>query len=284
MNKNSKIIFTMIGLTTFSAGLFAYDNFFLNEEITREVVYVANRDITANTTLTKDMFKKVEVSSDSVLKGYVTDISQINGKKLIGGLLKEEVLTSMRLAEDKDLVHNLEVKIEVDGSSIDVEDNDYYNLYVILNVNGEIKIQKVFDMKQFHVVASTNGEGTATNVLTMKATEEEVLKYYDAKEKGKLVVAKNRTIDGESEVIADYDPASEDAQNAIKPEVEENNNPEPQAPEQAPTVSVVTKICEEGDNLESLSIRYKTNVETIKSLNNNKESFEIGEEIILPAN
>jgi len=281
VNKNNKIIFTMIGLTAFSASLFAFDNFFLNEETTREIVYVAKEDITANTTLTKDMFKKVQVSSDSVLTGYVTDISQINGKKLVGGLLKEEVLTTMRLTEDKDLLHNLEIKIEVDSSSIDVTDNDYYNLYVILNVNGEIKIQKVFDTKQLQVAPSTGKDGTANNVLTMRATEEEALKYYDAKEKGKLVVAKNRTIDGTNEVVTDYDPSSEDAKNAIKPNANEDKESNQT---QTPTVSIVTKVYEEGDSLESLSIRYKTNVETIKALNNNKENFEVGEEIVLPAN
>ena len=61
MNKNNKIVWTMIGLTAFSASLFTYDNFFLKEDVTREMVYVANQDIPADTTLTKDMFKKVSV-------------------------------------------------------------------------------------------------------------------------------------------------------------------------------------------------------------------------------
>ena len=271
MNKNNKIIFTMIGLTAFSASLFAYDNFFLDDEVKREVVYVASQDIPANTTLTKEMFKKVEVSSDSILTGYVTDITQVVGKQLKGGLLKDEAVTTMRLTEDKDTLHNLEIKVEVDDSSIDVTPNDFYNVYVILNVNGEVKIQKVFDMKQLEVSETTSSDGTVHRILTMRATEEEVVKYYDAKEKGKLIVAKNRTIDGGNEVTTEYDPSSEDAKNATKPStddsVEENK--------EVPTVSVVTKVYEEGDTLESLSIKYKTDVETIKSLNNNKEQFEV---------
>ncbi|WP_368262962.1 SAF domain-containing protein [Clostridium disporicum] len=279
MNKNNKIVWTMIGLTAFSASLFTYDNFFLKEDVTREMVYVANQDIPADTTLTKDMFKKVSVSSDSILTGYVTNTNEFEGKKLKGGLLKEEALTTMRLTDEEDMEHNLEIKVEVDESSIDIVSNEYYNVYVILNVNGEVKIQKVFDMKQIETKAVSTTDGSK-QTLVMKATEEEVIKYYDAKEKGKLIVAKNRVIDGGNEVITDYDPNSEDAKNAQKPTSDEESDTKTETP----TVSVITKNYEEGDTLDSLAIKYKTDVETIKALNSNKEQFEVGEEIVLPAN
>ena len=273
--KINKIIFTMVGLTAFSGALFAYDNFYLSKQNTNEVIYVAKQDIPAKTVLKEDMFQAISVPSNGVLSVYVTNLNEITGKQLKGGLLKDEPLSKNRLTTEKDLEHNLEIKIEADESSISVKNNEYVNLYVILSINGDVQIRKVFDSKQIKV--ETTGEGeTATTYLTMKANEEEVNKYLDAKERGKILVVKNNDLDGNKDVT-DYDPNSEEAQNATKPTEDEEKT-------ETPSVSVITKTFEEGDTLEDLSVKYKTSVENIKKLNNNKQEFNVGDEIILPAN
>lgn len=273
--KINKIIFTMVGLTAFSGALFAYDNFYLSKQNTNEVIYIAKQDIPAKTVLKQDMFQPISVPSNGVLPVYITNINEIAGKQLKGGLLKDEPLSKNRLTTEKDLAHNLEIKIEADPSSISVKNNEYINLYVVLNVNGDIQIRKVFDSKQIKVETVTEGE-TTTTYLTMKANEEEVSKYLDAKERGKILIVKNNDLDGNKDVT-DYDPKSEEAQNATKPEEEESKS-------ETPSVSVVTKTFEEGDTLDDLAVKYKTSVENIKKLNNNKQEFNVGDDIVLPAN
>lgn len=273
--KINKIIFTMVGLTAFSGVLFGYD-VYLNNQTEEKVIYVAKQDIPAQTTLKQDMFEAKSISLDGVLPVYVTDLNEIAGKQLKGGLLKSEPLSKGRLTTDKDLAYNLQIKIEADESSIGVSDNEFVNLYVVLNINGELQIRKVFDSKKVNVINITNADSTTTSYTTMKVNEEEVSKYLDAKERGKIIMAKNNSLDGNKDVT-EYDPESEEVKNSTKPE-EENTEGE------TPTVAVVTKTFEDGDTLDNLAIKYKTNVDNIKKLNNNKEEFNVGDEINLPAN
>lgn len=274
--KINKIIYTMVGLTAFSGALFAYDNFYLSSQNETQLIYVAKQDIPAKTVLKADMFESVKVPTAGVLPTYITNINDVVGKKLKGGLLKDEPLSKNRLTTEEDLEHNLEIRIDVDPTSISVATNDYINLYVVLNVNGDVQIKKVFDSKQVKVESSSSEEGSSS-FISIKANEEEVSKYLDANERGKILIVKNHDLDADED-ITDYDPNSEDAQNATPPTEEE------QEEGATPTVSVVEKTFEEGDTLDELAIRYKTSVENIKKLNNNKEEFNVGDIIILPAN
>lgn len=272
--KINKIIFTMIGLTAFSGALFGYD-MYLNNQTEEKIIYVAKQDIPAQTTLKKDMFEPVSIPAQGALPVYVTDLNEIAGKQLKGGILKSEPLSKNRLTTENDLTNNLQIKIEADESSIDVNDNDFINLYVILNINGELQIRKVFDTKKINLKTVSSGD-SVSSIITMKVNEEEVNKYLDAKERGKIIIVKNNSLDGNKDV-AEYDPTSEEVKNSTKP-VEDNDD------NGNPTVAVVTKTFEEGDTLEDLAIKYKTNVDSIKKLNNNKQEFNVGDEIILPAN
>lgn len=274
--KINKIIFAMVGLTTFSGALFAYDNFYLNSKNETQIIYVAKQDISAKSVLKQDMFEPVKIPTSGLLPTYVTNINEIVGKTLKGGLLKQEPLSKNRLTTETDLEHNLEIRIDVDPTSISVNTNDYINLYVVLNVNGDVQIKKVFDSKQVKVENVTTGDTNAT-FISIKANEEEVSKYLDANERGKILIVKNHDLDA-NEDITDYDPNSEEAQNAIPPTEEEKQDTS------TPSVSVIEKTFEEGDTLDELSIKYKTSVENIKKLNNNKEEFNVGDIIILPAN
>lgn len=265
--KNNKILFVIFALTAFSTFLFVMDKFYFSNNSAEEVIYVAKKDISPKTVLSKDMFQSVRIPEDGVLPNYVTNLSDIKGKTLSGILLKGEALTKNRLITEEDYEHNLEIKIETDESSINVNNGEYINAYVLLEVNGELKTKKIFDNKQvrYKIVKS----GTEVNsYLTMSVNEEEALRYMDAKERGKIIIARNKNIDESGDI--DYDPNSEDVKNAVKPSA--NND-----------VGIISKTFEEGDTLENLAIRYKTSVERIKELNG-KNEFKVGDQIILPAN
>lgn len=273
--KINKIIITMIGLATFSGALFVYDNFYLNSKDSESVIYVAKQDIPSNATLTKDMFQAMSLPKEGVLSTYVTDLNSVVGKKLKGALLKEEPLSVKRITTEKDLINNLEIKLELDQASMNVSSGEYVNVYVVLNINGDVQVRKVFDTKQVNVKDVKEGD-SSSRCVTMKVNEDEVTKYYNAREKGKILVVKNSSTDGKSD-ITKYDTNSKEAKSVIK-ETEDKEK------EESPTISVISTTFNEGDTLDNLAIKYKTSVDDIKKLNNYKEKFNVGDEIILPAN
>jgi len=274
--KINKILVSMICLSGLSVGLFAYQNFYLNKNNENIIIYVAKEDIPTKSILTNDMFKPINIPKSGVLDIYVTNINEIIGKELKGGLLKEEPLTKSRLTTNKDEKYNLEIKLESDVS-VPIKNNDYINTYVILkDSQGKVEIRKVFDTKQVFVDGiGAQSTDSAETIQKIKVTEEELNNYYDAKERGKIIIAKNTSLDGQEDITDEkYDPNSEEAQNAVKTEGKDEEN----------AVSVVEKKIEEGETLDTLALKYKTTIEEIKNLNNGKSDFKVGDNIILPAN
>lgn len=275
--KINKILVSMILLSSLSVGLFVYQNFYLNKNNENVIVYVAKDNITTNSTLTSDMFKPINIPKSGVLESYVTNINEVIGKQLRGGLLKEEPLTKTRLTTFKEEKYNLEMKIEADVL-VPIKNNDYINIYVVLkDSQGKVELRKVFDTKQVFVEgAGIQSAESSDTIYKVKATEEELTNFYDARERGKIIIAKNTSLDG-SEDITDkkYDPNSDEAKNSIKTDGE--NSPEE-------GISIVEKKIEEGDTLETLAVKYKTTEDDIKKLNNGKTEFKVGDSIVLPAN
>lgn len=276
MKMKSKNIYLsgMIGTLVIGGGLFAYQNVYLAKQNPEQVIYVAKEDIPAESEIKEDMLKAISIPSDGVLPIYVTDKKEIVGKRLVGGLLKDEPLSKSRLTTEKDLENQLELKIDYDNE-IPLTTGDYINVYVILENNGgEISVQKLFERKMVTVVTDSTKEGT-TSFNSLKVTEKEALDYYNAREKGKLVVVKDTSLDGKENITTQqFDSNSDEVKNAVKPSDENSNE----------AISIVTKTFEEGDTLEDLARTYKTDVNTIKKLNNDKSDFNVGDEINLPAN
>lgn len=275
--KVNKIMLSMGVLVGISVGMFTYQNFYLNKQNSDVLIFVAKDNIPAMTTVTNDMFKTVSIPQSGILPGYVTNINEIVGKELRGGLLKDEPLSKSRLIVNKDAKYDLEIKLESE-ISIPVSDNEYVNVYVSLtDSQGNVEVKKVFDTKQ----VSLKGAGvtiteSADAYLTVRVTEDELSTYYNAKEKGKIIVVKNNSLDATEDITDNkYDPESQEAQNAIKPSENE---------EQGSAVSVIEKKVEEGETLDTLAIKYKTTAENIINLNNGKSDFKVGDNIVLPAN
>ena len=274
----NKIVYTMLGLTVVSGVMFGYQTFVLNAKNEQGVIYVAKKYIPPKTNITKDMFEAVSMPKGGVLSSYVTNLNEINGKELKGGLLQNEPLTKQRLSTSKDLTYNLEIKLIPDKSSINVGNNDYVNVYVVLKGdNNKIDVQKIFDSKQVIVEnsndkKSANGDDAGEVSYIIKVNEDEALKYYDAVERGKIIFVKNDKLDANLTSAKDYEPNSQTAQNSKKEEPASKDN------------ALVTKKVEKGDTLESLALQYKTTTQKIVELNNGKTSFNENDEIILPAN
>ena len=191
-NKNNKMFFTCIGLGVLGVGLFSYD--VLLDAKNDSVIYVANSDLTTETVLNKDMFTPVKVSKKMVLPNQVTDIDEVTGKELKGGLLKGEVINKTRLISPLENNENLEIKVEADILT-PVEDNNLINLYVLFeNDKGKTEVKKLFNSKKVSKKSYTTSTKTET-FLTIKVNEDELRKYYDAKEKGKVVVVKLNGLD-----------------------------------------------------------------------------------------
>lgn len=276
MKMKSKNIYLtgMIGSLAIGGGLFVYQNVYLAKQNPEQVIYVAKEDIPAESEIKEDMLKAVSIPSDGVLPIYVTDKKEIVGKRLLGGLLKDEPLSKSRLTTEEDLENQLELKIDYDNE-VPLTTGDYINVYVILTNNGgEISVQKLFERKMVTVVTNTTKDST-TSFNSLKVTEKEALDYYNAREKGKLVVVKDNSLDGKEHITSQqFDSNSDEVKNAVKPSDENSNE----------AISIVTKKFEEGDTLEDLARTYKTDVNTIKKLNNDKSDFNVGDEINLPAN
>lgn len=275
--KVNKIVVTMSVLACISGGLFVYQNFFLNKNNENTVIYLAKEDIPSMTAVTNEMFKAVSLPKNGVLPNYVTNINEIVGKELRGGLLMDEPLTKSRLISNIDNKYDLEMKLESD-INLPIKDNEYVNVYVILkDSQGKIEVRKIFDTKQVAMISQGSAEtGDSQQYFTIKVTEDELRNYYDAKERGKIIIAKNTSLDAKEDITdKKYDPNSQEAQTAIK---ESDKN------EDGTAVSVIEKKVEEGDTIDSLALKYKTNADEIKKLNNGKSEFDVGDSIVLPAN
>lgn len=276
MKMKSKNIYLsgMIGTLVIGGGLFVYQNVYLAKQNPEQVIYVAKKDIPAESEITEDMLEAVSIPADGVLPTYVTDKKEIVGKRLLGGLLKSEPLSKSRLTTEENLENQLELKIDYDND-VPLVTGDYINIYVILESNGgEINVQKLFERKMVTVSNTSSADGT-TSFNSLKVSEKEALDYYNAREIGKLVVVKDTSLDGKEDITTQqFDSNSDEVKNAVKPSDESSSE----------GISIVTKKIEEGDTLEDLARTYKTDVNTIKKLNNDKSDFNIGDEINLPAN
>lgn len=274
--KINKMVFAMGGLTVLSVGLFGYQNIVLTNQNKESIIYVAKTDINANTKLTKDMFTAVSIPEKGILPEYVLNLSQIEGMTLKGGLFKSEPITTGRIADGNAEAPPLELKLDSDVS-VPLTDNDYINVYVILtSKDNKVEVKKLFNSKQIHktINQSSNGNTDEQSVISVRVTENEIKDYYDAKTRGQIIVVRNNNIDGKEEVTNEaYDSQSQEAKNAIKPTDKKDGE-----------ISVVTTKVEEGDTIESLSLKYKTDSDTISKLNNGKVEFNVGDDIVLPAN
>lgn len=216
MNKSKQTITLVLAglLAAGNAGLFVYDNVYLKnkEGESKVTVYAAKQNIQSNTTITEDLFMVLELPANGALPTYITDISTVVGKKVSGGLLKNDVLTATRIATASYVPEgNLSVNI-VPDVKVQLEENDAVVVYLREKKTGDMN--RLFDSK---TIIGSQSEGTVYNVL---ATENEVQLYYKSKLKGDIILVK-RTEDFSPEETTTVIPKE---QNIIEQTVNQDSN------------------------------------------------------------
>lgn len=280
---------TIVGLMVLSGGLFAYENFYVakQQEANKVTIYVAKEDIQAHTAITADMFMPLQIDNTSVLKGYVIDVNSVVGKELKGGLLQGEPLTQQRL-ESKGTSKQGDLTLKITPDSVgDVKANDNVKIYVELTDKdtGEVSVKQLFANKKVLKDAQTStsilsaNKDDKNNGFNITVTGKEATDYFVAKDSGKILVVKINELD--TNKISSHATKSKDKFDANSEEVK---NASKQSGSESEGQAIQTYTVKKGDTLESLSLKFKTKKETISALNNNKETFESGEMIQVPAN
>ena len=171
----------------------------------------------------------------------------------------------------------------------DVQAEDLIRVYVQLTDKNtkESQMKVLFDAKKVkkvtsadNVILSGSQQGVKVANVHINATEQELQDYYIAKQKGLIIVAKYDILDiGEIETKTTnvnednkFDANSDIVENSSRP-TEENEE----------GISVMSYVVQAGETIDTLSIKFKTDAETISSLNEGRDVFEAGEIIIVPA-
>ena len=208
------------------------------------------------------------------------------GKALQGGLLKGESLTLQRLATKNSSEGNLLLKIEPDFSG-DVLTNDNVRVYVEL-INPDTKgtsVKVLYDHKKVqkvttpdNMILSTPKEGIKNPNFHINVTEDELKEYYVAKQAGFIIVSKLNSLDIKelkSDPTLKFDENSSDVKNSSKDKLASSSTDK--------GLAVMSYQMQQGDTIDSLSLKFKTSKETIESLNGGQSSFKAGDNLTVPA-
>ena len=296
--KYKRTVGIVVGLTLLAGGLFVYDNIYITAKQREDLVpvYLAKTDIPAYTTVTENMFSVVGINKDSLLPSYVIDISQVIGNETVGTILKDEPLTKQRVGTTGGMGEQGEflLKIEPDFVS-DISKNDFIKVYVQLvdQRTNETAIKVLFDEKKVRKVSSPDNVAIETELQTgvkigsvyVNVNEQELQDYYNAKQTGYIIVAKYDSVDvgkvqATQEIVektekevGKYETNSQEALNSQRPLKEETNEGS----------AVMSYVVQEGEDIETLSIKFKTSVDELSIMNEQKMEFVVGETITVPA-
>jgi len=278
----------LIVLGILSVLMFAYANVYQPHFAPKEqvTVYVAKEDISAFVDLTRDMFLPVRVDKNSVPKGAVTNINDVVGKhQLSGKLYKGEMLFKNRLAEPADGDGPLIAEIQV-PTTIPLRHNDKIRVYVqYVNEEGKVVVEELFhekrvisrDVLQSGASIGDRAEQFAKdaispasdgNVIYLRLSDEEVLKYQEAINIGELYVVK---IDGE------------ESGEGLSTKKTVSERPAKQQ-EEVGKVEIGYYEVQEEDTVETIADRFSTSPEVVAELNGGATDFKPGDRIKVPAN
>lgn len=279
----------LIVLGILSVLMFAYANVYQPHFAPKErvTVFVAKEDIPAFVDLTQDMFEPVHVEKQSVPKGAITNLNDVLGKhQLSGKLYKGEMLFKNRLADPTDSDGPLIAEIQA-PTSIPLKHNDSIRIYVqYINEEGKVVVEELFHEKKVisrNVLQNGSSIGDRAeqfakdavsasndgNVIYVRLTDQEVLKYQEAINIGELYIVK---IDGE-ETEADLGSSKTVSDQPAKQQETEESN-----------VEVGYYEVQEGDTVETIANRFSTSPEVIVELNGGSSDFNPGDRIKVPAN
>lgn len=189
MSKKRNNLLLVVLLIAVAGGMFAYQNFIMPAQqiAQKTVVFIAGKDIPADAKLTKEMFKPVEVTVDSVVEGSIQDVTAIEGKRLIGGLLKGEPVMAQRISELVDEEGTFYVKVEPDYP-VDLREGEA----VAVMQKTENDVEVLFERKIIYSSSQVTNilEGESISGFYLLLTQDELKEYYLAKESGGVIMTK----------------------------------------------------------------------------------------------
>ncbi|WCK57698.1 LysM peptidoglycan-binding domain-containing protein (plasmid) [Aneurinibacillus sp. Ricciae_BoGa-3] len=282
---------SIVGLLALSGGLFAYQNVYVakQQQANKATIYLANKDITAHTALSPDMFQAVQIGKDSFVPGYVDNMNGIVGKQLKGGLLKGEPLTAQRLETKKASSEgNLLVKIAPAYSS-ELKVGDKIRVYVRVTSRetNSTTTYFLFEKTVVQIMPPSSNSGDVIKVPTFQvhASDKEVQLFYDAQKDGDIAVTTVDELDS-TKINSEKNYADTKAQ-SLDGKVYDPTTANPVGQNggaNSQSQAVMTYQVQTGDTLSSMALKFKTSNYAISALNNSRTNFKAGETINVPAN
>ncbi|AMN31011.1 LysM peptidoglycan-binding domain-containing protein [Clostridium perfringens] len=317
-NKDKKIKkFTYIigGLTAVSAIMFGYQNFIADKvkQSEKATIFVANQDINAMSVIDSRSFDKVTIPKQGVLPGYITNINQVQGLELKGGLIKGEPLVKDRInTSHSDLDMNMILKVvpTYTPSQLNVGDNvrvfalytdkttgqtdmiDLFGVKKIVSENGGQKSSGGIEGKIDEINTSSN-EGNKGYLI--KVNSEEFKKYYKYQQYSKITIGKDINLDakqGSSNSSTSKDVKSdvpESTSSQVNNTVNNSSNNTTKTSSNNTTennpkdMALMRYTVSKDDTLSTICTKFKTDESELNKLNGNKLDIREGISLIVPA-
>lgn len=302
--KIKKLSYLIGGLTALSTGMFVYSNFLESKIKNSETatIYVANQDINALSSVNAGDFDTVTIPKSGLLPDYVTNINQVQGLELKGGLLKGEPLSLNRVnSSHNDLGLNMLLKVvpNYTPSDIKVGDNvrvyalytdkasgqsdmiDLFGVKKVVSANGSDKSNDAIDKKINDINTSSN-EGNKGYLV--KCNSEEFKKYYKYQQYSKIIISKDIELNPSS---SENNNHHNDVSQVEKKKTELENRDrdrEIEHEKENNDIPLIRYTVAQDDTIDSICSKFKTTPEKLQKLNNNKLDIKVGNSIIVPAN
>lgn len=210
--KERLFLVIMILLFALSAGMFYYQNVYKVEEAEKNKVLVlmAKKNINIGAELNDKNVGWIKISKDSVSPNYITKDkeTEVQGKKVTEKILEGELINKNRLSKEVqsgNRINKYTIDIAPNFSS-EIAEGDLIRVFVQIvdkDDNNKIYNRLVFDKKEVLEVISKE-EGIAGsnqfNSLKVEVSDKEAIYYYNAKQRGSIVVLKYK----EDALTSDY--------------------------------------------------------------------------------
>lgn len=194
------LLIIMIIVFITSLGMFYYQNIYTSNQVDKSKIeaLVAVTDINIGTSINEKNTKLIKVDKDLLSPKNVIKKEEVLGMNVTNKILAGELINKDRLTKEKKVKDNINtylIELNPDYRS-EVSNGDLIRAYVqIVDKEGNISNKLIFDKKEIIKISTAEG----TNALALKqssggilieATDKEAISYYNAKQKGKVVVLK----------------------------------------------------------------------------------------------
>lgn len=193
--KDTVFLIIMILLFAITAGMFYYQNFYLKNELEKNKVpiLIATKDIFPGTTIDKNNTKQLKIDKSILNRNILTRKDKIKDPIAKEKILKGEFVSKKRVKSKNDKSKKQStyvINLNPDFSS-DVKKGDFIRVYLqIANKDStEVKNYLVYNRKEVLNVIKDD-DIRDVGKLKVRVTDKEALAYYNAKEKGQIIVLK----------------------------------------------------------------------------------------------